>query len=285
MRFAPIAIMLASTSIATAEVARPYAHDPSWKSNAVWDDGRAEYAVYDATRPIYGVERTYEAVLITNAQHMDSETTTKAENYRSDRAFPVFKHNLREVAPTENYDYKYLTTVFVERDSLEPFKLSMSSQEDCGATFKNFVVLERELIGDAFVYFPGDGHASIGYTTPPDFQFYDALTLTLRDFPFEEGPGATQSFRLLPEQTSTRATSMRPAEATVRYITREPVETALGPIDSHCLRVEWAGGSTSEYWFAADGGPEWLHILVQYQGFDGHRLTLKSKRRWAYWER
>lgn len=262
----------------------PLATAQSWRDDAIWDDGKAEYAVYDASRPIYGEPRQYEAVIITNKQHMDPRTTTKASDWQDRRAFVVFKHNTREVAPTPNYEYKYLTTAFIRAEDLSPYKLTMSSQEDCGASFKNAVVDGGRVEVDSFVYFPDAGHVEERYSAPRDFQFYDALTLTLRNYPFDEPRDVT--LRLLPEQTDTHSTPLKPSKATVRYAGRETLELPIGNVAAHHLVVSLPDGKQSDYWFADDAEhPDWLRILVRYHGFDGVRFHLKSRERWAYWER
>lgn len=272
-----------------------------WRTDPVWYDGKAEYAVYDAQRTIYGKVRDYQAVIITNKQYMDPDTTTKASDWQADDAFEVFKHNVREVIPTENYDYKFLTTAFIRTDAdLTPFKLVMSSQEDCGATYKQYVVQDGMMTGDQFVYFPDAGHREMREPLgESSIQFHDALTLTLRNYPFPD-PDAVmegrvsvldQRLTVLPEQTNTHETPTKPQQAVLKYGGVEMVR--LGDSDQimpcHKLTLETGRdrgeNQVSRYWFAADGDSDWLHILVKYEGFDGVKMTLSSVRRWAYWER
>ncbi|NOG55155.1 MAG: hypothetical protein HND57_12670 [Planctomycetes bacterium] len=274
-----------------------------WRTDPVWYDGKAEYAVYDAQRTIYGTVRDYQTVIITNKQYMDPATTTKASDWQADDVVEVFKHNVREVIPTENYDYKFLTTSFVRTDeSLTPFKLVMSSQEDCGATYKQYVMADNRLKGDQFVYFPDAGHMDSSQAVPAQsFMFFDGLGLTLRNYPFPDpdrvaGGMVTmldQDVTVLPEQTDTHSTSMEPRAGVLKYGGVDTVR--LGDSDQimpcHKLTLELEAGSedgepdVSHFWFAADGDSGWLHILVKYEGFDGVKMTLNSVRRWAYWER
>ncbi len=261
---------------------------PHWDVNPVWYDGKAEYATYAATRTIYGVERKYDAVLITNKQQMDPQTMTKSENWQAPGQVEVFKHNLREVIPTENYDYKFLTTVFLRTADWSPFKLTMSSQEDCGATFKQVVAADGKRVAvDSFVYFPGGGETELEYDQPDDFQFHDGLTLSLRGSPFDtisRTDGWQRSLQVLPDQTDTHATGMRPMEAEVSYAGLEMLSLPIGEVEAHRLEVVMDGG-VNLYWFAGDGGQDWLHIMVKYEGADGVEYALKSKKWWAYWER
>ena len=49
-----------------------------WRVDRAWFDGKAEKCVYEATRTIYGTERTYLATAYTNKQHMDASRTVKS---------------------------------------------------------------------------------------------------------------------------------------------------------------------------------------------------------------
>ncbi len=265
----------------------------SWRTDAVWYDGKAEYAVYDAHRPIYGKDRHYEAVLITNKQQMDPKTTTKSADWKAAGQVEVFKHNLREVIPTENYVYKYLTTAFVRADDLRPFKLTMSSQEDCGATFKHFVADGSRVKVDTFVYFPDDGPRHFEYAEPGGMQFQDDLSLALRGYPFDNPPKEAMILGVVPDQTFTHATPGTPTKSRITYQGKEMLDLPIGKVEAYKLQVvmegsdgaDIPGGGVATYWFAADGGAEWLHIMVKYDGPFGVKYELKSKKRWDYWVR
>lgn len=270
--------------------------DSSWRTDPIWYDGKAEYAVYDAVRPIYGTDRRYEAVLITNKQQMDPKTTTKSADWRAPGQVEVFKHNRREVIPTENYVYKYLTTTFVRTDDLTPFKLTMSSQEDCGATFKHFVANGKRVKADTFVYFPEGGPKHFDYAQMKELQFHDDLSLALRGYPFGDAPKEAMMISVVPDQTNTRTTSAQPTPMVIVFERKETLELPIGTVEAYRLRVGPTEGTSNDstirglnqsstYWFAADGGPDWLHIMVKYEGPYSVKYELKSMKRWAYWKR
>jgi len=258
---------------------------PSWRTDPAWDRGKAEWALYDATRVIYGEPRRYDAAIFTNTQHMDPETTTKAADWRDPDAIPVFKHNVSEIVPTENYKYRFLTTSFVRTEDLSPYKVVASSQEDCGSTYKQFVVADDRVDAMQFSYFPGEGRSDATYDAPSALAFHDALTLTLRDFPFEQAtPGAEQTIQLVADQTDNHASSQRSASATLRFEGVETVEVPHGDVECFHLAVlhdAVGGAQRSDYWFATD--PDMLHVLVKYEGPYGVRYELKKRGWWAYW--
>lgn len=257
-----------------------------WRSDPAWHAGRAEWALYDAVRPIYGVARHYDATVFTNTQHMDPASTTKAGGDAGPEAFEVFKHNVSEMIETENYTYRFLTTCFIRADTLEPYKVVASTQEDCGATYKQFVVEADTVRAEAFCYFPGAGAARAEYARPANLAFHDALTLSLRGYPFDDERKPTMTLELVPDQTDTHETPLRPENATVRYVGRETLVVPYGSVDTHHLRLEHAahgGAERSDYWFAADA--KLRHVLVKYQGPWGVQYELKKLGWWRYWDR
>lgn len=263
----------------------------SWWSDPNWYNGKAEWALYDATRNFYGRARHYEATIFTNKQQMDPDTTTKAENDGDGNAFEVFKHNVSEIIPTENYDYRFLTTAFVRVDDLLTYKLIMSSQDDCGASYKQFVVDDNKIHATSFSYFPNEGVKDETYRLPGqprNFCFHDDLTLTLRGYPFDQAdpsgdpPGIKR--KLIGDQTVPVATSQQPQEALIEFIAIETLDVPYGSVETFHLRVTHEPiGSTDEshYWFATD--PAMRHVLVQYQGPWGITYRLKRLEWWAYW--
>ena len=250
-----------------------------WKADSAWYDGQAEKAVYRATRTIYGAPREYLATAYTNKQRQDPETTVKAVG---DDGLLVFKHHWSERAPTENYDYDFSTATFVDHDTLAPFKLAVGTQEDCGASFKQAVVDGGRMRWLESVYHPGGGLRQDELRAPADLQFEDALTLTLRDFPFDAPQRLSLS--LVPSQQSPKRASFEPVAAAVDYAGRESLELPAGRIDAHRLDLTVAGARRASFWFAADGSAPMLHALVRYEG-RGLTFELASHERTAYWER
>ncbi len=260
---------------------------PDWRTDPAWHEGKAEWALYDAQRTIYGNPRYYEATIFTNKQRMDPATTTKASNWRDANTIEVFKHNVSEMIDTDNYTYRFLTTCFIDTNTLEPYKVVASSQEDCGSTHKQFVISDGQVHATSNSYFPNEGIQDTSYRRPGEsrhFAFHDTLTLTLRDYPFDADEPPVMKLKLIADQTDNHATSQRPEEATVRLVGRESITVPYGTIDAHHLVVEHAeqGGATrSDYWFAANEAMR--HVLVKYQGPYGVKYELKRLDWWAYW--
>ena len=273
-----IAVMM---SIATG----PQDAATTWRADPAWHAGKAEWALYDAVRPIYGRDRSYEATIFTNKQRMDPVTTVKADDWKQPDVVEVFKHNLSEIIQTENYDYRFLTTCFVQTETLAPWKIVFSSQEDCGSTYKQFVVDGGMVRAEQFCYFPGGGREPTNYGTVDALAFHDTLSLTLRDYPFDADEKPELALNLVPDQTDTHETPLMPEEAIVRYVGKETVVVPYGAIRAHHLVVEHAehgGRATTDFWFAADRAMR--HVMVKYDGPFGVHYELKRLEWWAYWK-
>jgi len=254
-----------------------------WALDDAWHRGKAEWAVYDAVRPIYGRDRSYEATIFTNVQHMDPGTTTKAADWRDPDSVEVFKHNVSEMIPTENYTYRFLTTSFIERRGLRPFKLAMSSQEDCGSSYVQITTGGDDVDVRSFGYFPGEGTSERRFDRTSSLQLHDGLSLVLRGYPFDERPSI--ELDLVPDQTDTHRGPIEPRPATVRHDGIERLSVPYGTLETHRLVVEHpadGGARRSVYWFAAD--PNLRHVLVKYEGPYGVRYELARLDWWAYWQ-
>jgi hypothetical protein len=169
------------------DAAQPAAERADWQHDPVWFDGRAEWAVYDAERSIYGETRHHDATFFTVAQHMHRETGVKTDDHEAADAVAVFKLVISERVPTASYDYRFLRTAFLRRGDLSPFALVVSTQEDCGTSFRRFTVHDGVLLARAFSYFPGAGERDETHPINGSLTFHDALPLFLRSHPFEPG--------------------------------------------------------------------------------------------------
>jgi hypothetical protein len=257
--------------------------DP-WRTDPAWHDGKAEVCVYEATRTIYGVPRSYLATAYTDKEHVDPRTTNKSE---VEGGLEVFKHHWSERIPTENYDYDFSTMTYTLADSLEAYKLTVGTQEDCGASFKIAWRDGARLRWQGSSYFPGEFLRSGELPRAAATHFADELTLLCRDFPFDAPE--PRELALVPGQRSNRHASFEPSQARVHYAGLETLELPYGTVDAHRLSIALEGAEPPllqrELWFAADASAPLLHALVQYEDSEGTRYRLRSIERRAYWER
>jgi hypothetical protein len=277
--------ILLTIVIALASLIAAGASASDWRDDPVWHEGKAEWAVYESERVIYDKVRQHETVIFTNKEHVDPATTTKAENWRKPGMVEMFKFSVSRIIPTENYDYRYLSSGYVRTDTLAPYKLMTSSQEHCGTTFRQFTADDGRVNAVYFGYFPGEGESGASFQRTPNLAFHDLLALTLRDYPFDDSARPRLELMLVPTQESNQRTTLAPSPATVENLGRETIDVPFGRIDTHRLRVRHAedGGVTeSHFWFAADSRHR--RVMVQYRGPHGVTMRLKRLDWWAYWK-
>ncbi|MCK6444947.1 MAG: DUF3108 domain-containing protein [Planctomycetes bacterium] len=288
MKFVLVAASFVASALLAAFAAAPQAKSPSWAkvddgwlSDPVWYDGQAEKCVYEATRTIYGKERKYRAIAYTNKERIDETTTCKSS---TDQGLETFKHHWSEIVPTENYDYRFSTCVHLETATLRPYKLTVSTQEDCGASFKLAVRKGANLEWTESVYFPDAGQRQGQIAGAHTAHFVDELPLLLRDFPFD--PPGDRYVRVSPSQKDTRSVAWPTFDVHVTWEGKETIEVPAGRIETHHLSAtstknDWK----ADYWFAADKTAPRLHVLVKYVGPNGESYALVSQERTAYWKR
>ncbi|MEE8170318.1 MAG: hypothetical protein V3T70_07200 [Phycisphaerae bacterium] len=250
---------------------------PVWNDQAIWEDGLAEMAYYDAVRPIYGTPRRYTRVHLLNRQWMDPDTGVKADQADAAGHVPVFKFNILEQIPTQNYNYRWQTTVFLRRPTLQPFKMVHSSQEWCGATFKHLSWKDAGLVLRSFSYFPGEGKRE-WRDLPPDAVPFEALFVIVRA---AAAANADVKLTILPPMRSNREVAPRPTSATLRTAgDTHRVRTPLGRFEARRVTVTLADGVAT---FEVDTNPP--HHLLKYEGPDGESLSLRFVERRPYWDR
>jgi len=240
---------------------------------SIWDDGLAEMCYYRAVDRIHGRERAYIRVHLVNRQWMDRDSGVKADPPDGD-AVPVFKLNIAEEIPTENYNYRYLTTAFLVRPDLDPFKLVVSSQEWCGATFKHLRWTDAGVDVQSFSYFGGEGDRTWRLTGRP--VPYEALVLIARDV---AAAGQPRDLDILKPLRSNHQVESVPIRA--RLVPQAVSRMVVSDRQYRAVRVdlEWDGPPTG---FVVEAEPPFQ--LVRFRMGD-LRGDLTHVERRAYWDR
>ena len=265
-----------ATGLVAAAGTLPISKD--WARDPIWDDGLSEVAVYQASRVIYGAARDYEAVLLTVKEDFDGNKLVKADPPYEDRQIvTVLKQNaVREIA-TPNYDYRIMTSTFVEReDPTRLVKLTSGSHEWCGNTWKAIRSRDGHTVYNWSSYFDGEADGFQNLELRPGGLLEDQLPLTLRGLQFR--PGLTFDVRVLPSMANNHAGRVRLREATILVEDLETVDVPAGRFQAWRVVVVSDDRSTT-YWFDAAG----THPLVALESSDGDILELKHIERRAYW--
>ncbi len=257
--------------------------DAAWAADALWDDGLAEVARYDAVRTIYGKPRRHELVAITVKEDLDPRLLVKSDDRAALDVRPVLKLNLFQRIETESYPYHFLTSVFVERADPRRFvKETSSSQEWCGNTFQELLAVDGETRLAFHSYWDGEGDGESRFPNPADGILEDGLLVALRAAKL--APGSEARVRLFPSRIDNKVTrhgSPAWTAATIAAVGEEIVETEAGALDTIRFEVRHEGGRTDRYW--VEKAPPRIVVRFDQSGLDGRSGTLKNRSRSAYW--
>ncbi len=244
----------------------------AWAMDTLWDDGLAEVAIYDASRTVYNKVRHFDYTIITVKEDFNKAHNVKTDDYTRDDLFPVMKVNEFARIETDNYPYHYLTSVFVHRS--RPWalhKLTASSQEWCGNTFKSITDASSVFRQHFNSYFDGQGEGS--RELPKNILIEDQLPYTLRALRFSD----TLQFEanVLELQQTNKASEPLIYKAHIASI-----KTQVNGKPAWQVKVQLDKDKQNIYTFDA----RYPNHLLQQQTWDGRTLQLKKISRYAYWE-
>jgi len=257
--------------------------DASWSRAAVWGDGRAEVAHYEAHRKVYGTDRAFEMVLITVKEEFNRALGVKADPpYEGKDIATVLKMNIIARIQTENYPYSYMTSVFVSRDDPRSLvKLSQSSQEWCGTTFKEIVTWDGPPHMVFHSYFDGQADGRHPLALEGGALLEEQLLLVLRAADLK--PGQRYSFPLFDSlvTNSVKPPVSRPVEAALAG--EETLATPAGSFPTQRVEVRSPSDPAPllTVWIEKGGA----RALVKFSAADGRSLLLKEISRRDYWSR
>ncbi len=273
-----IGILISSTFLIIFCAIQMDAAPSKWGEDPIWDDGQAEVAKYDAERVIYGKVRKYQSVLITVKEDFNGKFYAKADPpYEQKELLPILKLNIVSEIETENYPYRFLTSVFVDRkDVFHLVKMTVGSQEWCGNTFKEFKGWTERPRLVFHSYWGGQGDGSYDLDMKAGDLVEDQLPISLRGLPFY--PGYSLNTRILESQIHNKASEPRIRDAAIRVTEGQKIASKAGKIDCWKVEVEM-GDMTQYYWFER----EYPNILVKFDAPDGRKLLLKDRVRRKYW--
>jgi len=247
--------------------------------NPLWDDGRAEIDAYQASVRRYGPPRLFTAYLIVVKEDLSKTQLVKAEpDHDPGDRLTVLKLNHVIGYQTGIYSYHQMASCFFDRATMDLVKLSLTSNEWCGNTYKEYT--KRAGRGSLHVHTYWDGTAEATYDVPtgPDVVFYDALPLWIRSLP--QTPGTTRTVRLLPSQIESKGPKPEPRAATLTAGAQELVRVPAGAFAT--LRWDLNAGEArpDSFWTSRD----YPYLLVAWDRADGSGYRLKWTQRLAYWK-
>lgn len=255
--------------VALAIAARLSAADPfsaDLLRDRLWDDGRAEYDVYTASELREGVVRPARVVHVVVKEPFDLRTRVKSERAG---AVDVLKMNQVIDVATGVYGFHQMQSTFWQRSTGSVVKLSLSSNDSCGNTFKEGW-LEGGFLRFVFhTYWDGEADGERRVPMPPGGIFADELPMKLRCL--RRFDPAEYRVRLFPSIIGSKFGDPRFADATIRVF----------PPASGAVRIEVAhAGGVDRFVF--DEAPP--HLLRSWKRADGSSLELRKSIRLDYWK-
>jgi hypothetical protein len=238
------------------------------QNNSYWNDGKAEFNIYDAQIARYGVPRPCEVLHILVREPFDPKQLVKPEGPQRPDTIAVLKLNQILHVPTGLYVYQQMHSNFWRVDNAQLLKFSLTSSDSCGNTFKQ---ARRE--GDRFAYeyhtyWDGMADGKENVTVPANGYFYDELPWLVRTIDFAK---ATGDFEVQLADTTINSKkdtfAFKPAKISFKS-TERTIDVA----------VEHAGGADH---FVLDR--DFPHLLREWNAADGSRLKMKRSLKGAYW--
>jgi hypothetical protein len=262
----------ARASVQALQAIMPH-FDEQWAMNKYWEDGLAEVATYDAERVVYKKKRQFEYTLITVKEEFNQEFNVKTDDYQRPDLFPVMKVNAFCQIPTDQYPYHYLTSLFFRRDQpVALYKMTTSSQEWCGNTFKAIVDDGVNFKENYNSYWDQQGTGSRDLRR--NVLLEDALPYSLRTLRF--GQQTAFDLVVMALQQTSKAT---PPEYYNAHLSTTEAAAGDTPAPAWRVAVQLAPDKQNVYWFAKT----YPNILLRQTTWDGRTLRLKGQRRYAYW--
>ncbi|MBC7653417.1 MAG: hypothetical protein H7098_02965 [Oligoflexus sp.] len=245
-----------------------------WANNKLWYDGLAEVAIYDAQRIVYKKQRNFEYTYITVSEDFNKEFRVKTDDYKRKDLYKVMKLNAFASIKTENYPYHYLSSMFFYFDKpWEMDKMTTSSQEWCGNTFKEYLNEKNNYLMSYNSYFDeeGDGEQKIATET----LFEDQLSYSLRSLKFKEG--LNFDAKILESQISNKVGKLKIYNA--KLLVAEG-NNAIPEKATWKVTVNLEPNKANVYYFEK----AYPNLLFKQNTWDGINLTLKKTSRYAYWQ-
>lgn len=239
------------------------------QNSSYWDDGKAEFDIYDAQLMREGQPRQTEVLHILVREPFDLKQMVKPDSWDHRGVIQVLKMNQILSTPVGLYVVQQMHSNFWRADNARLAKFSLTSADSCGNSFK-----EGRRSGEQFgyewhTYWDGMADGQEQVTLPLNGFFYDELPLRVRTIDFTK-PGGSFEIQLAPTIISSKKTELVWKPAQVIYKTGEKFIN---------VTVQHAGGRDE---FVLDR--DFPHLLREWTAADGSHLKLKRTLKVAYWK-
>src|SRR5437868_4280216 len=159
------------------------------QNDSYWNDGKAEFNIYEAQIARYGIPRPTEVLHILVREPMDPKQLVKPDNPNQPEAVAVLKLNQILHVPTGLYVYQQMHSNFWRVDNAQLLKFSLTSNDSCGNTFKEARRNGDQLSYEYHTYWDGMADGKETITQPANGYFYDELPWLVRTLDFSKATG------------------------------------------------------------------------------------------------
>ncbi len=258
-------LLAASLTTAQAQFAPAFL-----QNNSYWNDGKAEFDIYDAQLVREGAPRSTEVLHILVREPFDAQHLVKSDDWQRPGVVQVLKLNQVLHAPTGLYLVQQMHSSFWRIDDGRLLKFSLASSDSCGNSFIEGQRRGENLAYHWHTYWEGMSDGGELVALPPEACFYDELPLRVRTIDFAAKPSGKFEIQLAPSVIRSRKTDLVWKPAQVSYTTGEKFIT---------VTVQQGEGKDE---FVLDRN--FPHLLREWTAADGNHFKLKRSLKVAYWK-
>ncbi len=221
------------TSDATAA-----AEDHPFIADEVWKDGLTEISYFDMKERVQRQVRNFTQVQLLERQMIDPWTGVQAGREAKNKT-EMLVLNIGEEIPLRNYDQRHQTSVYLNVPNLDPVRMTISSHEWPGSTFKHLRWSPEDVLITSCSYHADEGDRT--WRTRHDAVPFEALFVMVRDI---VSGGPSGEFSVMGPMRSTHQVDPRSWRA--RFSLGEPKEVTVkaGTFLARKAAMEWRGPAT-----------------------------------------
>lgn len=238
------------------------------ENSSYWNDGKAEFNIYDAQIVRYGQPRHTEVLHILVREPFDLKQMVKPDEWQRPNVIQVLKMNQILHIPTGLYVYQQMQSNFWRADNARLEKFSLTSNDSCGNTYKEARRDGEDFIWQWHTYWDGIAEGREKVRLPENGIFYDELPLRVRTIEFSKSSGDFE-IQLAPTIINSKKDNLVWKPAKVHF------ETTGRAI---YVTVQHEAGTDR---FVL--GPKFPYLLSEWQMADGSRLALTRSLKVDYW--
>ncbi|MEO7168178.1 MAG: hypothetical protein ABI787_07900 [Spartobacteria bacterium] len=238
-------------------------------NSSYWNDGKAEFDLYDGQIMRYGQLRRTEVIHLLVREPFDLRQMIKADDWQRPHVIQVLKMNQILQIPTGLYVYGQMHSNFWRSDNARLAKFSLTSNDSCGNTFKEARRGAEIFKYQWHTYWDGMAEGTEKVTLPPNGFFYDELPLRVRTIDFYAQPSGDFEIQLAPTIINSKKDKLVFHPAQVHY---ESTERAVYVTVQH-------DGGTDRFMLDRD----FPYLLRKWEAADGSILQLKRSLKIDYW--